>query len=139
MIFTLCRYCFFFFFFFFVVACSSYQFPTNQLMVSVSNQLANDPDKSHVLERYRIAEYLDQYMHDWADEYQPRTSLRIETTITGMRFGFGTDYMTVDTIVTENGEIIASFDNRRHTTRRSPVKRITHVLAKDIMSEVSRL
>ena len=122
-----------------IVSCSSYEILPNQITVLVGDELLKDKRKMNALDRYRCEDYLHQYLREFAEEYQPRNTLLIETTITDLHLGMGRDMMATETVVKEDGQVIDTLTFQRSTGRRGAAKRLTVALAKDIMSSLRGL
>ncbi len=122
-----------------LVGCSSYQLKPDQITVKVSPEIMADEKKGYAVERYRADAYLEQYLREFAEAYQPRNTMQVEAVITSVYLGWGRDRMEVEATVRENGKVLERFSFSRTTGKGKAVKRLTSALAKDIMSSMRDL
>lgn len=110
---------------------------TKRVMVSMSDELMNDPKKDKTLRKYQGVEVLHKYLSKWMRKSDVKSSHSVEVTINQFRIGYGRDHMGIDVVVRDGGKETDSFHLTETTSRNKVVNRLTKSLAKHIYNRIT--
>ena len=119
-----------------VVGCASLgqlEMSTGQVSVFTGAKIKADPRKKEALQEGHGVELLHDYVLHYVNRNRIRESLKLEITITSLRIAWGSDNMSAQTVLMENGREVERFTSIS-TTNRPSIKRFTKDLAKKIVT-----